>query len=154
MSGFELDPRSVGGPRASRGGDPRRGWQGGGYSAGAPDNARPPRGRSRLGRPRLTPLRVTLGIALVGGLAFLGWSVFVRDQLQVPLMATGFAVCGLVLLVVAGLSIGGVVRAGREGRDGAAVLTALVGGLIAMAAMLLLAGAVIMSMIWGGTKAS
>jgi hypothetical protein len=101
---------------------------------------------------RITPLRVTLGVALAGGIAFLLWSVLVRDQLQVPMMATGFAICGIVFLVVAVLSVAAVVRAGREGREGTAVLTALGGGLVAAASMLLLAGAVIMSLIWGGTK--
>jgi hypothetical protein len=107
-----------------------------------------------LGPVRITPLRVTLAIALAGGLGFLLYSVIVRDQNQVPLMATGFAICGLVLAVVAVLSVSAVIRAGREGRDGIAVLTALAGGLIAAASMLLFAGAVIMSMIWGGTKGS
>jgi len=116
-------------------------------AAGAPASSGP-----HLGPVRITPLRVTLALALAGGLAFLLWSVFRRDQLQVPLMATGFAICGLVFAVVAVLSVAAVIRAGREGRDGAAVLTALGGGLIAAASMLLLAGAVIMSMIWGGTK--
>ena len=115
--------------------------------AGAPASSGP-----HLGPVRITPLRVTLAVALAGGLAFLLWSVFRRDQLQVPLMATGFAICGLVFAVAAVLSVAAVIRAGREGRDGAAVLTALGGGLIAAASMLLLAGAVIMSMIWGGTK--
>jgi hypothetical protein len=112
------------------------------------------RSRPHIGPLRITPLRVTLAVALAGGLAFLAWSVFVRDANQVPMMATGFAVCGIVFAVVAVMSVGGIISAGREGRDGAAVLTALVGGLIAVAAMLLLAGAVIMSLIWSGTKAS
>jgi uncharacterized protein YcfJ len=82
---------------------------------------------------------------------FLAYATFIRDQLQVPMMATGLAICGLVLGAIALLSVGSVVRAGREGRDAAAVLTALLGGLIAAAALLLLAGAVIMSLIWSGT---
>jgi hypothetical protein len=109
-----------------------------------------------LGPVRITPLRVTLGVALAGGLAFLAWSVFVRDAnqaYQVPMMATGFAVCGIVLAIVAVMSLGSVISAGREGRDGTAVLTALAGGLMAAIAMLMLAGAVIMSLIWSGTKA-
>lgn len=105
-----------------------------------------------IGPLRITPLRVTLLVALLGGLTFLGWSVFVRDANQVPMMATGFAVCGIVLAVVAVLSMRKIVAAGRSGRDGTAVLTAIVGGVIAAGAMLLLAGAVIMSLIWGGTK--
>ena len=47
-----------------------------------------------------------------------------------------------------------VVRAGREGRDAAAVLTALVGGLAAVGSLMFLTAAVIMGMIWGGTKAT
>ncbi|HEY5628285.1 MAG TPA: hypothetical protein VIR16_02130 [Candidatus Limnocylindrales bacterium] len=119
-----------------------------------------PQSRARgphLGPLRITPLRVTLGIALAGGLAFLAWSVLVRDAnqaFQVPMMATGFFVCGIVLAVVALLSLGKVVSAGREGRDGRAVLTALAGGVLAAIALLMLAGAVIMSLIWTGTKAS
>jgi hypothetical protein len=105
-----------------------------------------------LGPIRITPLRVTLAIALAGGLAFLGYSVIVRDQLQVPLMATGLAVCGLVFGVAAALSVPAVIRAGREGRDGTAVLTALAGGLAAVASLMLLAGAAIMALIWTGTQ--
>jgi uncharacterized ion transporter superfamily protein YfcC len=119
-------------------------------SAGSPSSVR--RG-PHIGPLRITPLRVFLAIALLGGLAFLVWSVFARDaSYQIPMMATGFAVCGLVLGAVAVLSVGRIISAGREGRDGTAVVTALVGGLLAMAAMLLLAGAVIMSLIWSGTK--
>jgi hypothetical protein len=105
-----------------------------------------------LGPVGISPLRVMLLIALVGGLAFLAWSVFVRDQLQVPLMASGFAVIGLVFAAMAVLALISVVRAGRDGRDGTAVMTALFGGLIAVAALMSLAAAVIMSLIWSGTK--
>jgi hypothetical protein len=106
----------------------------------------------QLGPLRLTPLRVTLAVALAGGLAFLAWSIFVRDANQVPMMATGLAVCGIVFATVAIMSVGRIVSAGREGRDGTAVLTALVGGLIAATAMMLLAGAAIMSLIWVQTR--
>jgi len=107
----------------------------------------------RIGPLSITPLRVFLAIALVGGMAFLAWSVFARDaSYQVPMMATGFAVCGIVLAVVAAMSVGKIISAGREGRDGTAVVTAIVGGILAMAAMLMLAGAVIMSLIWSTAK--
>lgn len=107
-----------------------------------------------VGRVRVTPARVVLLVALLGGLAFLAYAMLIRDQLQVPMMATGFAVCGLVFAVMAVMSVAAVMRAGREGRDAAAVLTALLGGLIAVAALMLLAGAVIMSLIWSGTRSA
>jgi hypothetical protein len=120
---------------------------------------RDPSGRRRrtgtwLGPVRVTPARVTLLVALAGGIVFLLWSVLVRDQLQVPLMATGFAICGLVFAATALLSVAAVVRAGREGRDGPAVLTALLGGMFAILALMSLAATVIMSLIWSGTSGS
>jgi uncharacterized membrane protein YadS len=120
---------------------------------------RDPSGRRRrtgtwFGPVRITPARVTLVIALAGGIGFLLWSVLVRDKLQVPLMATGFAICGIVFAATALLSVAAVVRAGHEGRDGAAVLTALLGGVVAVMALMSLAAAVIMSLIWSGTKGS
>ncbi len=104
-----------------------------------------------LGPVAITPVRVILLIALVGGLAFLGYSLLVRDTLQVPLMASGFAVIGLVFAAMAVLALVSVVRSGQAGRDGTAVATALFGGLLAAAAMLSLAAAAIMGMIWRGT---
>jgi hypothetical protein len=94
---------------------------------------------------------VFLLIAFLGGLGFLAYSLLFRDALQVPLMATGFAVCGIVFGIAAAMSVGAVVRAGREGRDGAAVVTSLVGGGLAFGSLMFLAAAVIMSLIWGGS---
>jgi hypothetical protein len=131
MSRHQYDTRSQVAPRDQSGGRRRAG--------------------TFVGPVRVTPVRVTLLVALAGGIGFLLWSVIVRDQLQVPLMATGFAVCGIVLAAVAVLSVAAVVRAGREGRDGTAVLTALLGGVFAILALMSLAAAVIMSLIWGGT---
>jgi hypothetical protein len=98
---------------------------------------------------RITPTRVTLFLALVGGSAFLVYAVVVRDQLQVPLMASGFAVLGLVFAAIAVSGVTNVVRAGREGRDAAAMLNAIAGGIAAIVALLLLASAVIFAMILG-----
>ncbi len=120
---------------------------------GAPNAPATGHGRGpHIGPIRLSPVRVMLLIALLGGLGFLAYAVLVRDQLQVPLMASGFAVIGLVFAAMAVLALAAVVKAGRAGRDGTAVMTALVGGLIAVAALMSLAGAVIMSLIWSGTR--
>ena len=116
-----------------------------------PDRGATSRG-PHLGPVAITPLRVVLSVALLGGLGFLAYALVVRDQLQVPLMASGLAVIGLVFAAMAVLAVAAVIRAGREGRDGTAVATALFGGLVAVAALLSLAGAFIMSLIWTGTK--
>ncbi|HYO41563.1 MAG TPA: hypothetical protein VES19_00050 [Candidatus Limnocylindrales bacterium] len=119
----------------------------------APGGAPPRRKRGpHIGPVGISPLRVTLVIALLGGLGFLAYAVLVRDALQVPLMASGFAVIGLVFAAMAILALLSVIRSGREGRDGMAVMTALLGGLIAVASFMALAAAVIMSLIWSGTK--
>jgi len=107
-----------------------------------------------IGPIRVTPARVTLLIALIGGLGFLAYSMIVRDQLQIPLMASGFAICGLVFAAAAVMGVAAVVRAGREGKDATAVVTSVVAGLLAVASLMSLAAAVIMSLIWSGTKAS
>jgi hypothetical protein len=122
-----------------------------GYAAPAAPAPRRRRG-PHVGPVGLSPLRVTLVIALLGGLGFLAYAILVRDQLQVPLMASGFAVIGIVFAAMAVLAVISVIRSGREGRDGMAVLAALFGGLIAVAALMSLAAAVIMSLIWSGTK--
>ena len=104
-----------------------------------------------IGPLRITPARVFLLVALLGGLGFLAYSIFFRDALQVPLMATGFAICGIVFGIAAFMCLGGVISAGHERRDGRAFFTALVGGLLALGAMGCFAAAVIMGMIWTGT---
>src|SRR3954466_12115738 len=121
--------------------------------AGASVPAAAPRARRgpHLGPLRITPARVFLFVALLGGLGFLAYSILFRDALQVPLMATGFAVCGIVFLVAAFMAVGGVLSAGRAGHDARAFFTSLVGGLLALGAMLCLAAAVIMGLIWSGT---
>ena len=91
---------------------------------------------------------------MVGGIGVLAYSTFARDQLQVPMMATGFAICGLVFAAVAVLAVMGVVQAGRDGRDGRAVLSALFGGIVAIGALMFLSAAMIMGMIWNGTSSS
>jgi hypothetical protein len=119
-------------------------------AAGAPEPSR--RRGPHLGPVALTPVRVMLLVALVGGLAFLAYSVLVRDTLQVPLMATGFLVCGIVFGLMTCLAVVAVIRAGRERRDGTAVLVALGGGVLAVASLLSLAAGMIFAMIWSGTK--
>jgi hypothetical protein len=126
----------------------------GGRPMASAAEAAPRRRGPHLGPFRITPLRVTLVIALAGGIAFLAYATFIRDQLQVPLMATGFAVLGIVFAVVAVLSVRAVIQAGREGRDARAVLSALAGGIIAVGAFMCLSAAVIMGLIWTGTKST
>jgi len=92
-------------------------------------------------------------VALLGGLGFLAYSVLVRDALQVPLMTSGFAIVGLVFAAASILAVRAVVRpaardATRRRADGAARR------LVAVGALLSLAVAIILGLIWSGTKSS
>ena len=115
----------------------------------------PSRGRSgpHLGPIRITPARVFLIVALLGGLGFLAYSIFVRDALQVPLMASGFAVVGIVLGIAAVMSIGAVVTRGPRGPRRGGVLHGPVRRVPrGRARSCASPAAVIMSMIWSGTS--
>jgi hypothetical protein len=129
------------------------GYDARGYSAAPAYDPEPPRRRgAHIGPFDLSPIRVMLLVALIGGLAFLAYSLLIRDALQVPLMATGFAITGIVLGLMALLAVISVIKAGRDGRDGTAVFAALGGGILAFASLMSLAAAAIFSMIWSGTK--
>lgn len=119
-------------------------------SQASPRRANGHRARSGLhvGPVRITVTRVVLAIALIGGLAFLAYAVVVRDQLQVPLMASGFAIVGLVFAAIAIVGAANVIRSGREGRDGLAFASALGGGVAGIVALMCLAAALVMALIW------
>jgi hypothetical protein len=104
---------------------------GDGYADDADDYAtpdQPSRRRSGLGPPRLTATRVTLALALIASIVYLAYAVTVRDTRQIPLLASGAVVLGLVfgaLAVAGGIA---TFHAGRDGRLLRALLSALAGG--------------------------
>ena len=102
-----------------------------------------------LGPMRITPTRVLLAVALLGGIGFLLYAIIVRDALQIPLLASGFAIVALVFTTLAVVSAANLVRSGRDGRDGTAFLNAIVGGIAAIVALMCFAASVIMALIWG-----
>lgn len=111
-------------------------------------DGRPGRVGPHLGPIRLTPARVSLGIALGGALLLLGFALLRRDELQVPLLTTSFFVLGLVLAAVALAGAVGTYRAAAEFRSGQALLLAIVGGLFALAACGAFAAAVVLALLW------
>mgnify|MGYP000279980792 CR=1 FL=1 len=97
---------------------------------------------------RVTPLGATLAVALVGSLAFMAYAVTVRDELQVPLIASGAAVLGLVFAALAITGAMATLRAAREENGRAAMLRALAGGIAAMIACGAFAAATIFGLLW------
>ena len=116
-------------------------------SSGA-SSFRRPRNGPHIGPLLLTPTRLMLGFALVGSLLYVVYAVTVRDASQIPMLASGAAVLGLVF---AALAISGGVatyRAGSEGRSRQAFVLAVLGGIAAVIAAGCLAGGLILALVW------
>jgi hypothetical protein len=69
-----------------------------------------------------------LVVAIIGSIVYMGYAVTVRDTSQIPLLASGAIVLAVVFAAVAVYSLRATLRAGHDGRDGWAILVALVGG--------------------------
>lgn len=113
---------------------------------------RAPGSRSRqgphVGPLRITPIRVVIALALIGSLAYLAFALTVRDTTQIPMLASGAAVLGVVFVA---LAISGALAAYRYGLDGAggkAFGVAVVGGIAAMIAAGCFAAAVVLALVW------
>lgn len=113
---------------------------------------RPDGGRGRvgphLGPIRLTPTRVSLGIALGGALLLFGFALLRRDELQVPLLAASSLVLGLVFAAFAVAAAVGTYRAAAEFRSGQALILAIIGGLFALGACGAFAAALVLALLW------
>ena len=101
----------------------------------------------RVGPLRLTPTRVTLFVALAGALGFLLYAITVRDVTQIPLLAAGAFVLGIVFGALAVAGLVATYRAASEGAGGRAFLLALMGGIAAVIAFGCLSGAVILAFL-------
>lgn len=106
----------------------------------------PPEGR-RLGPIPLSPTAILLAVALVGSLAYLIYAITVRDASQIPLLASGAVVLGIVFVGVAVAGLVATWRSSVRGRDGRALAHALVGGVACLAAAGCFAAAIILAMV-------
>jgi hypothetical protein len=103
----------------------------------------------QLGRFRLTPIALVVGIAFIGSSAFIAFAILkVRDTSQIPMLSSGFAVLGLACVAVA---IGALIqlwRAASRGRMGRAMALAVVGGAFGLGAIGSFAATVVLAMLW------
>jgi hypothetical protein len=99
----------------------------------------------RIGPLPVTVTGVLIVVALVGSLAYLGYAVTVRDASQIPLLASGAVVLGLVFAAVAFVGARAAWRSSLRGRDGRAFAHALVGGIASLVAAACFAGAFILA---------
>ena len=118
--------------------------------------ARPRSGRGRHGPgpagPHLGPIPITatgvlIVVALVGSLLYLGYALTVRDASQIPLLASGAVVLGIVFGAIAVVGARATWRSSVAGRDARAFGHAIVGGLAALAAAAAFAAAIILFLL-------
>jgi hypothetical protein len=110
-----------------------------------PRSEEPP-GR-HLGPIPLSPTAILLFLALVGSVAYLLYAITVRDATQIPLLASGAVVLGIVFVAIAVTGLIATWRSSVRGRDGRALGHALVGGIACLAAAGCFAVAIILGMV-------
>jgi len=111
------------------------------------------RGRAglHLGPLRITATRVILLLAVVGSLGYFVYAITVRETTQIPMLASGAAVLGLVFAVLAIAGAIETVRAARADRPGRSVAAAVFGGIAGLIAFGCFAAAVVGALLWRAT---
>lgn len=113
--------------------------------------AQPPESEGRrVGPIAITPTGILLVIALIGSVLYLLYAITVRDASQIPLLASGAAVLGIVFVAVAVTGLIATWRSSIGGRDGRAIAHAVIGGVACLAAAGCFAVAIILGMVGGG----
>ena len=108
-----------------------------------------PEGR-RLGPIPITATGVLLAVALVLSIAWLGFTITVRDASQIPLLASGTVVLGIVFAAIAIVGGRATWRSSVRGRDARAFGHAILGGVAWLAAAGCFAGAIVLFLLRGG----
>ncbi|MEA2632340.1 MAG: hypothetical protein QOE66_2559 [Chloroflexota bacterium] len=121
---------------------------GGGGAGGSAGGAGGSTGGARAARRRgISPGVVFLAIALIGSVVFVLYSVTVRDASQIPLLAAGSLVLGIVFIALAVYTVRATWRAGVDGRGGRALLLGIGGGIAAIIGAGCLAAAIILFLL-------
>ena len=112
---------------------------------------REPRPRGlRLGPIPITVTGVLIVIALILSLAYVAYAITVRDPSQIPLLASGLVVVGLVFVAIAAVGARAAWRSSVRGSDARAFGHALIGGIASLVAAGCVALAVILFLVRNG----
>ena len=106
-----------------------------------------PRAGPHLGPVPITATGVLIVIALIASLVYLGFAITVRDASQIPLLASGAVVLGLVFAAIAVVGARATWRSSVAGHDARAFAHAVVGGIAALVAAGCFAGAIILALL-------
>jgi hypothetical protein len=93
------------------------------------------------------PTGIFFVVALVGSVVYLIYAITVRDPSQIPLLASGAAVLGLVFGAFSIVGLLATWRSSVHGRDGRAFGHALVGGISFLVAAGCFAAAIILGIL-------
>jgi hypothetical protein len=115
--------------------------------AAASPTAAPAASGPHLGPIPITATGVLIVVALVASLAYLLYALTVRDASQIPLLASGAVVLGLVFGAIAVVGARATWRSSVDGRDARAFAHAILGGLAALVAAGCFAAAVILFLL-------
>jgi hypothetical protein len=110
---------------------------------------REPQG-SRLGPIPITVTGVLIVVALVLSLAYVAYAISVRDASQIPLLASGAVVLGLVFVAIAVVGARAAWRSSVGRRDARAFGHALLGGIASLIAAACFSAAVILILVRTG----
>ena len=110
-----------------------------------PDEPPPPEPRRRL----ITPLRVMLGLAVLGSIAVVGYGLLARDETQLPMMTAGVFVSGLTFVLLALAGAWAAYSRARDGSAGSALVYAFLGGIAALLAAAFFATAIVLLLTLG-----
>jgi hypothetical protein len=125
--------------------DRRRGPSQAAAAARAPQSEGP-----RLGPIPITVTGVLIVVALVLSLAYVAFAITVRDASQIPLLASGLVVLGIVFVAIAAVGARAAWRSSVRGSDARAFGHAVVGGLASLAAAGCISGALILFLVRSG----
>ena len=113
-----------------------------------PDGTRAREG-AHIGPVRITATRIILLVAVVGSVGYLAYALTVRDATQIPMLASGAAVLGIVFAALALAGAIETVRAARDDRPGRSVVAAIFGGVAGIVAFACFAASAVLALLWG-----
>ena len=132
-------------PTTARG----RSGAGRGYG-GPPARSRRDEPGSRIGPIPVTATGILILIALILSIGWLAFTITVRDPSQIPLLASGTVILGIVFAAIAIVGGRATWRSSVGGRDARAFGHAIVGGLAWLAAAGCFAAALMLFVLKGG----
>ncbi len=111
----------------------------------------PARHGVHVGPVRITPTRIILFVAVIGSVGYLVYAITVRDATQIPMLASGAAVLGIVFSALAIAGVTETMRAARADRPGRSVVAAVFGGVAGILAFGCFAAAAVFALLWSAT---